>query len=78
MVPSDEATYLVHCDLAQHMEKGMKAQLVVGQGGTDLWSVPTVTASFNRAGYLPEGTIRVMLLIGLAAGLITILVNRRI
>ena len=25
IVPSDARTYLVHCDLPQHMEKGMKA-----------------------------------------------------
>ena len=28
IVPSDHKTYLVHCDMATHMEKGMKAQLV--------------------------------------------------
>ena len=33
IVPGDNATYLIHCDMAQHMEKGMKAQLVVGRGG---------------------------------------------
>jgi hypothetical protein len=34
IVPSDDRTYLVHCDLTQHMEKGMKAQLVVGRGSS--------------------------------------------
>lgn len=48
IVPSDDKTYLVHCDIAQHMEKGMKAQLVVGSGGDDLWSIPGVTAYFER------------------------------
>jgi hypothetical protein len=34
----------VHCDIAQHMEKGMKAQLKVGAGSGDLPSIPGVTA----------------------------------
>lgn len=48
IVPSDDRTYLVHCDIAQHMEKGMKAQLIVGGGSGDLWSIPGVTANFER------------------------------
>ncbi|MEZ0121876.1 MAG: multicopper oxidase domain-containing protein [Candidatus Reddybacter sp.] len=48
IVPSDNKTYLVHCDIAQHMEKGMKAQLIVGSGSGDLWSIPGVTADFER------------------------------
>ena len=36
IVPANDQTYLVHCDIAQHMEKGMKGQLIVGKGGTDL------------------------------------------
>lgn len=54
IVPGDDATYLVHCDIAQHMEKGMKGQLVVGAGGDGLWAVPGVSAPFNRADYLPD------------------------
>jgi len=50
IVPSDNKTYLVHCDIAQHMEKGMKAQLIVGSGSGDLWSIPGVSADFERAG----------------------------
>ena len=43
ILPSDEQTYLVHCDMAQHMEMGLKGQLVVGKGSGDLPSVPTVS-----------------------------------
>lgn len=43
ILPPGDKTYLVHCDLAQHMEKGMKAQLKTGQGGGDLPSIPGVT-----------------------------------
>ena len=47
IVPSDNQTYLVHCDMTQHMEKGMKAQLVVGSGSGDLWSIPGVSRDFR-------------------------------
>lgn len=43
IVPAADETYLVHCDIAQHMEKGMKAQLVVGNGGEDIPSIPGLT-----------------------------------
>ena len=56
IVPSDDKTYLVHCDIAQHMEKGMKAQLVVGRGGGDLWSIPGVSANFERPGGILTST----------------------
>ena len=45
IVSSAKKTYLVHCDVAQHMEKGMKAQLKVGGGDGDLPSIPGVTSS---------------------------------
>ena len=48
IVPSDDQTYLVHCDLAQHMEKGLKAQLVVGKGSGSLPSIPGITAPRMR------------------------------
>ncbi|CAA9890725.1 conserved exported hypothetical protein [Candidatus Methylobacter favarea] len=43
IVPSQKKTYLVHCELAQHMEKGMKAQLKVDGGDGDLPSIPGIT-----------------------------------
>ena len=52
IVPSDTVTYLVHCDMAQHMEKGLKGQLVVGSGSGDLWSVPGIGDAFYRNTYL--------------------------
>ena len=62
IVPSDHRTYLVHCDVAQHMEKGMKAQLKVGGGNGDLWAIPTISRDFNRVPYLPESTPWLVLL----------------
>jgi plastocyanin len=57
ILPPGDKTYLVHCDIAQHMEKGMKAQLKVGDGDGDLPSIPGVTAPVNNDDYnagLPE------------------------
>lgn len=54
IVPGDDQTYLVHCDLAQHMEKGMRGQLVVGRGSGDLWGVAGISEDFFRADYLPH------------------------
>ncbi len=70
IVPGDAATYLVHCDLAQHMEKGMKAQLKVGGGSGDLWSIPGISADSRRAAYLPvDARIIVWLAVLVGAGL---------
>ncbi|GAB6140302.1 hypothetical protein JCM14076_10310 [Methylosoma difficile] len=57
ILPPGDKTYLVHCDIAQHMEKGMKAQLKVGDGDGDLPSIPGVTAMTYADDYkatLPE------------------------
>lgn len=43
IAPAGNKTYLVHCHLAQHMEKGMKGQLVVGAGSGDLSSIPGIS-----------------------------------
>lgn len=43
ILPAEDKTYLVHCDIAQHMEKGMKAQLIVGKGSTPFPSIPGIT-----------------------------------
>ena len=43
ILPGEDKTYLVHCDIAQHMEKGMKAQLIVGKGSTPFPSIPGIT-----------------------------------
>ena len=53
ILPPEDATYLVHCDMAQHMEKGMKGQLKVGAGSGDLWGVAGTSGAFFRDSYLP-------------------------
>jgi len=62
IVPSDDKTYLVHCDMTQHMEKGMKAQLVVGRGNGDLWSIPGISDDLIHDTYLPDNSWRLILL----------------
>ncbi len=61
ILPPGDKTYLVHCDIAQHMEKGMKAQLKVGKGDGDLPSIPGVTAYIIADDYtatLPDLAIK--------------------
>jgi len=55
ILPPGDRTYLVHCDIAQHMEKGMKGQLKVGAGSGDLPSIPGVTAYEIQDDYQDSG-----------------------
>lgn len=43
IVSSDPKTYMMHCEVPQHMEKGMKAQLIVAGGDGNLPSIPGLT-----------------------------------
>ena len=63
IVPGEDQTYLIHCDMAQHMEKGMRGQLVVGEGSGDLWGVPGISDEFHRFSYLPDNALPVAALI---------------
>ncbi len=49
--PPNDKTYLVHCDISQHMEKGMKAELKIGKGSGDLPSIPGITANVIQDDY---------------------------
>jgi hypothetical protein len=51
IVPSVKKTYLVHCDVPQHAEKGMKAELTVAGGDGDLPSIPGVSAAVEPDPY---------------------------
>ena len=76
IVPSDDKTYLVHCDMAAHMEKGMKAQLVVGKGSGDIPAIPGLTAARNPNQYREDSSIWNWLL-GIAMGVISFMVPAR-
>ena len=65
IVPAEDKNFLVHCDMAQHMEKGMRGQLVVGRGSGDLWSVPGTTDAFYRSAYLPGYSFAIALVVAL-------------
>lgn len=54
IVPPEPRTYLIHCDIAQHMEKGMRGQLLVASGSGNLWAVAGISDSFVRAPYFPQ------------------------
>ncbi len=72
IVPGDDQTYLLHCDIAQHMEKGMRGQLVVGRGSGNLWAVNGISDDFIRSSYLPRNTgwwLAVALLAGFVVAL---------
>ena len=79
ILPSQKKTYLVHCELPQHMEKGMKAQLKVDGGDGDLPSIPGISAPIKADLYktdwsqLAWATIVFSILIGVSFVLITII-----
>lgn len=73
IVPGEDQTYLVHCDMAQHMEKGMRGQLVVGRGSGDLWNVSGVSDEFYRSSYFP-GHLALLALVIVGATFFTTLI----
>ena len=75
IVPSVDKTYFVHCDMAQHTEKGLKAQLKAGAGNMDLPSIPGLTATLNVDSYpigWSAGSVGLVLTAGFAGALIGI------
>lgn len=68
IVPKENQTYLVHCDIAQHTEKGMKAQLIVGEGSGVLPGIPGVSNPLVVDDYTGQGERRTQSQLGLAMG----------
>lgn len=77
IVPGDDRTYLVHCDMAQHMEKGMRGQIVVGRGSGDLWSVSGISDDFHRFGYIPRTAFLYAALLFVAVFLTALVISLR-
>ena len=80
IMPGQKKTYLVHCELAQHMEKGMKAQLKVDGGDGDLPSIPGISKPVKADIYPVDWTPSTLaaLLLCLAAGaILPILIIRK-
>ncbi len=70
IMPSQKKTYLVHCEVPQHMEKGMKAQIKVDGGDGDLPSIPGISEPVRADVYPVEWTRLSMavLLLSILAG----------
>jgi len=64
IVPSVKKTYLVHCDVPQHAEKGMKAELTVAGGDGDLPSIPGVSATIELDPYRVRWDAAMLVLAG--------------
>lgn len=77
IVPPENQNYLIHCDMAQHMEKGMRGQLVVGSGSGNLWGVPGISDAFYRYSYQGELTSIVALAIALGGFLASLFLTAR-
>ncbi len=78
IVPAEDRNFLIHCDIAQHMEKGMRGQLVVGNGSGDLWGVAKVSSDFIRSDYAPASRAMIILVTLLAGFLLaSLLIARR-
>lgn len=78
IVPPEDRNYLIHCDMAQHMEKGMRGQLVVGKGSGDLWAISGVSDAFYRASYLGNNSLLITLVLAVAAFMGTLFVALRL
>ncbi|CAG7857279.1 hypothetical protein MCAMS1_02047 [biofilm metagenome] len=76
IVPAMKKTYLVHCELPQHMEKGMKAQLIVDGGDGDLPSIPGLTKPVKADVYPVDWTVMTtaVLLASMLLGCVILLV----
>lgn len=80
ILPSDAKTYLVHCEVPQHMEKGMKAQLKVAGGDGDLPSIPGVSAPVKGDSYLMAWSNQawITLLLAALAGFFSVFLLKRL
>ena len=77
IVPPEDRNYLIHCDMSQHMEKGMRGQLVVGKGSGDLWAVAGISDAFYRAPYQETKNIVLTMVLALAVFLVSLAVMLR-
>jgi len=77
IVPPEDNTYLIHCDMSQHMEKGMRGQLVVGKGSGNLWAVSGISDAFYRAPYQRANSLTLALACAFAAFIATLAIATR-
>jgi hypothetical protein len=80
IMPGQKKTYLVHCELAQHMEKGMKAQLKVDGGDGDLPSIPGISKPVRADEYPVDwnsSSVAALLLCLVAGALLPVFIIRK-
>ncbi len=79
ILPGGDSTLLVHCDVSQHMETGLKAQLRVGKGRGNLSSIPGISGPRYADAYRENPKLTALLAItcGGLAGLMMVFVKRR-
>jgi hypothetical protein len=78
ILPSGDESLMIHCGLGQHMQKGMKAQLTIGDGDGAISNVPGYSAALNPYEYeqesaLPMGMVVGILMMIVGSGLIVLL-----
>lgn len=66
ILPSEDESYMIHCGLGQHMQKGMKAQLTVGEGDGRVSNVPGYTAALNEHSYERKSAVPMGATLGIA------------
>jgi hypothetical protein len=81
ILPGHDESLMIHCGLGQHMQKGMKAQLTVGDGDGDISNVPGHTSAINPYEYeqksaVPMGMVAAIIMVLFGAGLILVLEKR--
>ena len=81
ILPAEDESLMIHCSVAQHQQKGMKAQLTVGEGDGDISNVPGHTGEINGYEYpqesaVPMGAVAGITMLFLGAGLIVIMERR--
>lgn len=64
ILPAEPTTLLLHCDIAQHTEHGMKGQIKVAGGRENLSAIPGLTPPANPDRYPVRWNVLAFLLLG--------------
>lgn len=81
ILPGEDESLMIHCGLGQHMQKGMKAQLTIGDGDGAVSNIPGHTAALNPYEYeqksaVPMGIVFGIIMLIVGAGAV-IFLNKR-
>jgi plastocyanin len=67
ILPAHDETYKVHCGLPQHAQKGMKAQIKVGEGDGKVANIPGYTDAYNEYQYEKKSFWKPGIILGASA-----------